>query len=261
MTTLPVSILIPVYNAAPHLEQCIQSAIAQNAAEVILIDDGSTDGSGAIAQKYASQINVQTRSNLGAQATRNQLFQLSTQNWIQYLDADDWLQPGKIQAQLDHQGTAGVLYCDFTIERWQGQTSKDEFWTMDADFVKALLLFENPGQTNAFLYRRDWLAKVQWDTTATYQPGLHSQRLSLDLLKQGATFQHVALNGFTHRRGWSTAQITDPSKTAARLKARAAFQADLLAWVAATYPNQYASTIALVQKRFAYECEKAGVTV
>lgn len=258
----PASILIPCYNAEAHLAQCLESAIANDPGEIILLDDGSTDGSLAIAQNYASQIQVVTRANKGAQATRNELFALSTQNWIQYLDADDWLEPNKIAAQLAHQENADVLYCDFTIERWlNGSEKMNEFWQVDSDFVKAIVLFENPGQSNCFLYRRDRLSSVQWDDSTTYQSGSSTQKLCLDLLKVGAAFKHVAINGFTYRRGWSEAQITDPSKMAARLAARSIFQAALIDWVETHYPDRYKEEISMVQKRFAHECQMAKVAV
>jgi glycosyltransferase involved in cell wall biosynthesis len=130
MTTLPVSILIPVYNAATHLKECIDSALAQGVAEIIVIDDGSTDGSGGIAQSYGSAVQLISRPNRGLSATLNDLYAASTQNWVQYLDADDFLHPLKISAQLDHQSEGDFLYCDYLIQRWKdGAIAAETFFS------------------------------------------------------------------------------------------------------------------------------------
>lgn len=259
-TPLPVSILIPCHNAATHLEECLQSALAQNAAEVILLDDASTDTSYAIGLQYQGRITVQQNTaNLGGAATRNKLLTLSTQDWIQYLDADDKLMAGKLQAQLSQSGDADILYGDFTIERWQQTNASEEVWLMDADLVKALILFENPGQTNAFLYRRSAIGAVTWNETATYQAGLIGHKFNLDLLKAGARSKHVAFDCCLYRRGWSPAQATDASKARARMLTRLVFWEELKTWAQAQYSTKYAAAIALVEKRLAYEQQQLGM--
>ena len=98
-----VSILIPVYNASPFLSATIESALQQTwkNTELIIVDDGSTDDSLGIAQKYASQkVLVIPQRNQGACTARNRAFRASTGDFIQYLDADDLLHPNKIKAQL-----------------------------------------------------------------------------------------------------------------------------------------------------------------
>ncbi|MCG9893294.1 MAG: glycosyltransferase family 2 protein [Thermosynechococcaceae cyanobacterium MS004] len=98
-----VSILIPCYNAAPWLAQTLESALAQTwtPTEIIVVDDGSTDGSVAIAQSFAPRgVTVIAQSNRGASATRNTAFNASKGEFIQFLDADDLLSPNKIADQV-----------------------------------------------------------------------------------------------------------------------------------------------------------------
>jgi len=98
-----VSVLIPAYNAAPFLAQTIASVLAQDwpNLEIIIVDDGSTDATLAVAQAHASaQIRVATQPNRGASAARNHAYALATGSYIQYLDADDLLHPQKISAQM-----------------------------------------------------------------------------------------------------------------------------------------------------------------
>ncbi len=99
-----VSILIPCYNAAPWLAETIQSALAQSwsRTEVIVVDDGSTDGSLAIARTFATRgVKVILQANAGASAARNRALQEAGGEFIQFLDADDLISRDKISAQLD----------------------------------------------------------------------------------------------------------------------------------------------------------------
>ena len=102
MTPL-VSILIPAYNSAPWLAATLQSAFAQThpRTELIVIDDGSTDATLAIARSFAAQgVRVATQPNSGASAARNHALRLAQGEYIQFLDADDLLAPDKIALQL-----------------------------------------------------------------------------------------------------------------------------------------------------------------
>jgi len=99
-----VSVIIPVYNAEKYLDVCIQSIINQTWSniEIILVDDGSTDGSLKIAQKHLVNANVKVieQKNRGASAARNAGLKLAKGDYIQFLDADDLLSPDKIEGQM-----------------------------------------------------------------------------------------------------------------------------------------------------------------
>lgn len=103
MSAASVSIIVPCYNAAPWLAQTIESALAQtwSHCEIIVVDDGSTDNSAAIARTFESRgVRVVVQSNAGASAARNHGLRLARGEFIQFLDADDLLDPQKISAQL-----------------------------------------------------------------------------------------------------------------------------------------------------------------
>jgi glycosyltransferase involved in cell wall biosynthesis len=102
MKTL-VSILIPAYNQEEWIADTIRSAIAQTwqRKEIIVVDDGSSDRTAAVARRFASkEVAVVTTRNQGAAAARNHALQLSQGDYIQWLDADDLLAPDKIERQL-----------------------------------------------------------------------------------------------------------------------------------------------------------------
>jgi glycosyltransferase involved in cell wall biosynthesis len=97
-----VSILIPCHNAAPWLAQTLESALAQTwpHKEIIVVDDGSTDGSADIARTYAGHgVQLVTQENRGAAAARNRARREAHGEFFQFLDADDLISPDKISAQ------------------------------------------------------------------------------------------------------------------------------------------------------------------
>ncbi len=99
-----VSILIPAFNAQEWIADTLRSAIAQtwHRREIIVVDDGSTDQTLAIARRFeADQVRVVTQQNQGAAAARNQCLSLSRGDYIQWLDADDLLSPDKISRQVE----------------------------------------------------------------------------------------------------------------------------------------------------------------
>jgi glycosyltransferase involved in cell wall biosynthesis len=98
-----VSILIPCHNAAPWLAATLESALAQTWAdkEIILVDDGSTDGSLALAQTFADRgVRIVAQPNAGASAARNRAMREARGEFFQFLDADDLLSPVKLTAQI-----------------------------------------------------------------------------------------------------------------------------------------------------------------
>ncbi|MCF2652699.1 glycosyltransferase family 2 protein [Anaeromassilibacillus senegalensis] len=94
-----ISVIVPVYNVVHYLEQCVESILSQkcNDLEVILIDDGSTDGSGALCDELArkdARIHVIHQENAGAAAAKNAGLRVATGEYLAFVDSDDYLEPG-----------------------------------------------------------------------------------------------------------------------------------------------------------------------
>ncbi|MBC8542394.1 glycosyltransferase family 2 protein [Bianquea renquensis] len=91
-----VSVIVPVYNVEKYLERCIDSIRQQDYAEmeIILVDDGSTDNSPAICDKYASidkRIVVIHKENGGLSSARNKGLEIATSIFVTFIDSDDWI--------------------------------------------------------------------------------------------------------------------------------------------------------------------------
>lgn len=93
-----VSIIIPVYNAEKQLERCIESVLKQDYTdfELLLINDGSSDKSGDICERYATsdaRIRVVHKENTGVSDSRNLGISMAKGEFLQFLDSDDWITP------------------------------------------------------------------------------------------------------------------------------------------------------------------------
>lgn len=92
-----ISIIVPVYNVAPFLNQCIRSIVSQSYSdfECILVDDGSTDGSELICDKWAvkdTRIKVLHQNNQGVSVSRNRGIEKAKGEYITFVDSDDWIE-------------------------------------------------------------------------------------------------------------------------------------------------------------------------
>lgn len=95
-----ISVVIPCFNYARYVGQAIESALAQAhpESEVVVVNDGSTDGSLAVIERYASQVVVIDQVNQGSIAAYNRGFSESSGDVVIFLDADDLLEPGALAA-------------------------------------------------------------------------------------------------------------------------------------------------------------------
>ena len=98
MGALPISVVVPAYNRAELLPRALASIFSQSPmgpAEVIVVDDGSSDGSAGVAVRAGAKV-VRHETNLGTAIARNTGFEAATQDWVALLDSDDEWLPGHL---------------------------------------------------------------------------------------------------------------------------------------------------------------------
>lgn len=117
MSRLPlVSIVVPIYNVEEYLDQCLESIIRQehHNIEIILINDGSTDQSGAIADRYANQdqrVAVIHQENQGVSSARNAGLDVAAGDYIMFVDADDTIDTEACKECVDAlEGNEDIVY-------------------------------------------------------------------------------------------------------------------------------------------------------
>jgi len=158
-----VSILIPAYNAERWIGETLESALAQTwpDKEIIVVDDGSTDGTLAQARHFEDRgVRVIAQANQGAAAARNTALRAARGAWLQFLDADDLLHPSKIERQLqgmpDGRRSRVLLTCRwgrFFTRTQQARFTPDALWQDLAPADWILTKFNH----NRFMFPASWL--------------------------------------------------------------------------------------------------------
>ena len=118
-----ISVIVPVYNVKEYLEKCILSILSQTYTEleILLIDDGSTDGSGDVCERYAKKddrIRVYHTENHGLSAARNYGLDRAQGQYIGFVDSDDWIEPDMYERLLKIAKKTGadIVTCNFFME-------------------------------------------------------------------------------------------------------------------------------------------------
>lgn len=115
MSHLTISAIITNFNYAHYLGGAIESALSQTLApiEVLVIDDGSTDGSQKVAEGFGSRVRWFSQTQQGVSVARNRGIQESQGEFVAFLDADDWWHPEKLSRQVKHfsDPSVGLVYC------------------------------------------------------------------------------------------------------------------------------------------------------
>jgi len=153
-----VSIIIPTFNSEDYLERAFASAVEQEGVsfEIIIVDNNSTDGTVALAERlrlqYPEIVRVAHEPKQGSAAARNLGVRLAKGEWIQFLDSDDLLLPGKIQRQIalvddSVDWVLGVI----TIVHLNGE---EQDVGVNEDAWAGLLNYTGLGHLNSNLYRR-----------------------------------------------------------------------------------------------------------
>ena len=114
-----VSVIIPVYNVEKYLRQCVESVLVQTYPhyEIILVDDGSTDSSGAICDEYTARngaVSVIHQQNAGLSQARNAGFDSAKGRFVYFLDSDDWIEKETLSAlaRKAHETNADIVFFD-----------------------------------------------------------------------------------------------------------------------------------------------------
>lgn len=116
-----ISVIIPVYNVEKYLVQCIDTVVNQTYGnlEILIVDDGSTDGSGALCDKYQDpRIQVFHTDNHGLSAARNYALDRASGDYIAFLDSDDWLELNAMEHFITTAQNTGadIVACRFYQE-------------------------------------------------------------------------------------------------------------------------------------------------
>ncbi len=115
-----ISVIIPTYNREVTLERAIKSVLDQTYKnfELIVIDDGSTDNTSQIIDKYSGKIRYFSKLHAGVSSARNLGLEKSEGTWVSFLDSDDYWLPGKLERQIEYLTNHPGMMILQTEEQW-----------------------------------------------------------------------------------------------------------------------------------------------
>lgn len=175
MSSALISIVVPVYNAEKYLERCLDSLLAQRYAplEIILVDDGSMDSSGAICDEYASRnaeghtFRVIHQKNTGASIARKNGIASAKGEYITFVDADDVVSPHYVSALYEAMAKHGtsMAVCRYEIgkeaHRFSFAERVESRLLSEKELFERFFKYEFWGFPGA-LYRKDLFAAVEF---------------------------------------------------------------------------------------------------
>ncbi len=210
-----VSIIIPAFNSEKYLGDTVRSALAQTwpNKEIIIVDDGSSDGTLAIANQFASrELKVLTQKNRGAASARNAGLAIAQGDFIQWLDADDLLAPDKISLQLadDLVGDQDLVHtCQYAKFHCYPETARKVSNALCHDLTARewLLIAFSQG---------DWLGTATWlvNRKLTELSGPWDERLTPGVNDDGEYFSRVVSNSSGvkfHKKAQAYYRIGNPA--------------------------------------------------
>jgi GT2 family glycosyltransferase len=202
-----ISIIIPCYNAEKTLGETLLSIVETVDYEILLVDDGSTDNSVAIAENFSPKIRVIQQKNQGPAVARNNGISYAKGELIQFLDADDLLSRHKLQCQAED---LAKHEADIAYGNWQRLRMQDDIGWQIAEIAEQTL--QEPNDISAFtdfwcppasfLFRREIVEKVGGFRTDL--PVIQDARFIQDCALAGAKFVKVpGVSAFyrTHHSG------------------------------------------------------------
>ena len=163
-----ISVIIPCYNAEAYLAEAIESAIAQDVGtlEIIVVDDGSTDGSSRVARRFGPPVRYVSKANAGISSARNRGVELSAGRYLTFLDADDLWPEGSLRLRLEYMRAHPNTECVFG--------ALEEFVSPDLDQDKKSRL----GRTHAAMPAR-FAGSMLIERTAFLRVGLFHEGLKV----------------------------------------------------------------------------------
>jgi len=204
INAMDVSIVITAYNYAHYLEKCLESCLHQVGAglmyEVIVVDDGSTDETPDVLNRWTDPRFKKFRiPNSGIERASNFGFQQAVGKYIVRVDADDWLLPNYLIEMLTEvkDRNSGFLYPDYQVVGGDGNVIEN----MDLpEFSPEEIVGRGDFLATGTLFDAAVLRECGGYSTAITNSGLENYELILTLIKKGFQGKHVPRRLFAYRR-------------------------------------------------------------
>lgn len=211
MSKPAVSIVVTNFNYGRYLETCLRSCVSQKTTvsfETIVVDDGSTDDSVAIADRFAPEgVRLLRRENGGIEAASNTGIAAAAADLFVRVDADDFLLPGYLEEMVPRlsESDAAFAYSDYVV---LDSYDREQYTERLPDFDPSEIRSRGDFLATGTLYRKDTFEGAGRYDETTRNSGLENYQLVLDLLGSGLTGLHVAKPLFAYRRHQGNFSVT-----------------------------------------------------
>ena len=210
-----LSFILPIYKVEAYLPQCVDSILSQATqdCEILLVDDGSPDGCGAICDAYAQKyemIRVIHKENGGLSSARNAGFDQATGEYVLFVDSDDYIEPGSVEKLLRWIGSGGAdvgfllsrkVYPDGSSEPLGENLRREEICGKSRDQVLRYLATRPKFPASAWgkIYRRAFLMEhgFRYPDDRRLSEDL---QYSLDLFLTADTFDYLDFPYYCYRQ-------------------------------------------------------------
>ena len=223
-----VSVAIPVYNVRRYLQQCMESLIAQTYKnlEIIIVDDGSTDGSGRICDQYAEKddrVRVIHSPNGGIASARNLGLENAKGQFISFIDSDDWIEPHAVETLVRTAQLTGSAIIDArSCAEYVGKTvhhsagAKYSYTYCGLDILPAFAEGWIDNVVWNKLYRAECFDRVRFPEGRAYEDIAVVWKLMKDQADSGGSVTALSDELFHYRvrksslsHGWSLKNVRD----------------------------------------------------
>ena len=202
-----LSVIVAIYNVEPWLDRCVRSILGQTygSLEILLVDDGSTDGCPALCDRFAGEdprVRVIHKKNGGLSDARNAGIEAAKGTWIAFVDGDDWIDAGMYQAMINAllEEDADLCACSYKQIRRDGvkdsSTGKRTVWE-GQDMLTVFLLEQDEYQIqNAAwnkVYKRELLGELRFPKGRLYEDIVFTTKL-LSRIRRGVYLDQAFYN-------------------------------------------------------------------
>jgi glycosyltransferase involved in cell wall biosynthesis len=204
--TPSIAIIVPAFNAASTIGATLDSALAQDGVtEIVVVNDGSTDGTLAVARRFEPHVRVLTGPNCGVSSARNRGIAETSAEWLLFLDSDDLLEPKTVAHRWSAADLSGadVVVCDWRdlLDQESGVATPGDRHSVDwaklrhdAELATATSFWAPPA---ALLYRRDIVIRIGGYRADL--PVIQDARFLFDAAFHSARFTYVSDIGASYR--------------------------------------------------------------
>jgi glycosyltransferase involved in cell wall biosynthesis len=225
LSTIPVSVVIRVYNGERYLREAIESILGQTFSnfELLVIDDGSTDGTPAILSEYARdpRVRVINQPNSGANAAARRGVQEARGAYIAVMDADDRSQPDRLRKQvafLDENPDYVLVGSAMRIVNEHGQAIAYRRYPLDDEALRSATTIQNPFGHSTICFRRTEALACGGYTTEFEGAEDFDFNVRLRMLGKGANLSEALVDYRVHKGAFKVERLRTQLRDTIRLR-------------------------------------------